>query len=439
MTEAEKAYAEAERMIAEAKQTGGRLNFDHPLTIAMAALPPEISNMRKLRLLSLSNTQITDAALERISGLSGLKSLYVDNTQITDAGLVYICVLGGLRRLNLINTKIIDLRPLRQMKSLLEIPEGGGLSFRNCAAAKADPRIAKIAAIEDSKTRAQALFDLIDAGWLPPGEITSDTPTAPSFTLPPDGPMQSQDAAPIGGDEDQEDLRQDLLRKISNTIEAIGTSNEWAGLRASAEHYRTQITKPLPDIRLKRLYSAANTLRVAFEANTQVETLGRNTDLMPPLVFAALQDVVQTHGLFFMGFPNAAEIHAQMLAGLTGARRPAEVAAAAPLVESLENKPRALDAEDQAAMADDLAAAKGEGPSAEIGENSLRGRMWNMLGAFGRKVVALGSAGIATLSGHYFILWVQANEAAILAWLTLTQGAASGWFATVMAILKGLL
>jgi hypothetical protein len=65
--------------------------------------------------------------------------------------------------------------------------------------------------------------------------------------------------------------------------------------------------------------------------------------------------------------------------------------------------------------------------------------MWNMLGAFGRKVVALGSAGIATLSGHYFILWVQANEAAILAWLTLTQGAASGWFATVMAILKGLL
>jgi hypothetical protein len=45
--------------------------------------------------------------------------------------------------------------------------------------------------------------------------------------------------------------------------------------------------------------------------------------------------VVQTHGLFFMSFPNAANIHAQMLAGLTGARHPEEVAAAAPLVQSL--------------------------------------------------------------------------------------------------------
>ena len=37
----------------------------------------------------------------------------------------------------------------------------------------------------------------------------------------------------------------------------------------------------------------------------------------------------------------------------------------------------------QRQVADDLAAAMGEGRSAEIGERSLRGRLWNMLGAFG--------------------------------------------------------
>ena len=68
--------------------------------------------------------------------------------------------------------------------------------------------------------------------------------------------MQSQDTPPLGGDEDQEDLRQDLMRKVGGLIEAIGPSNEWVGLRASASHYRDQIIKPLPDLRIKRLYSA---------------------------------------------------------------------------------------------------------------------------------------------------------------------------------------
>ena len=178
---------------------------------------------------------------------------------------------------------------------------------------------------------------------------------------------------------------------------------------------------------------------MAYEANAQAETLGRLNDMMAPLVAAALQDVLETHGLFFMGFPNAAEVHAQMLAGLTGQRHPVEVAAAATLVQSLEDKPRALDPENQAAMADDLAAAQGTGRSAEIGEQSLRGRLWNMLGAFGRKVIMLGTAGAGTLATHYFIVWVQANEAAILVWLKLTQGAASGWFSHAMTILRSWL
>jgi hypothetical protein len=325
------------------------------------------------------------------------------------------------------------------LTQLRDAPQNSGLTFKGCAAANADPQIAAIAAIGDHKTRAQALFDLIDASWTPPEEVAADTPLAPSFTLPADGPMQSQDAPPLGGDEHQEDLRQDLMRKIGGLIEAIGQSNEWAGLRASASHYRDQIINPLPDLRIKRLYSAGNTLRVAYEANAQAETLGRLNDMMAPLVAAALQDVVETHGLFFMGFPNAAEVHAQMLAGLTGQRHPVEVAAAATLVQSLEDKPRALDPEDQAAMADDLAAAQGTGRSAEIGEQSLRGRLWNMLGAFGRKVIMLGTAGAGTLATHYFIVWVQANEAAILVWLKLTQGAASGWFSHAMTILRSWL
>lgn len=462
MTNAEKAYAAAERMIAESKKKSS-LSFEHHETAAIGALPPSIAELPKLEALYLNNTAILDDALVTINGLPKLNSLYLNHTQIGDDGLARLAASTGLTRLALKGTQvtdkslawissqkdlaalyldqtsITDLRPLRLLTHLADAPKNSGLTFTDCAAANADPQVAAIAAIGDHKARAQALFDLIDAGWAPPTQIATDTPLAPGFTLPVDGPMQSQDVPPLDRDDDQEDLRQDLMRKVGGLIEAIGVSNEWTALRASASHYQDQVNKPLPEMRIKRLYSAGNTLRVAYEANAQAETLGRLNDMMAPLVAAAVRDVVETHGLFLMGFSNAAEVHAQMLAGLTGQRNPAEVAAAAPLVESLDGKPKALDPEDQAAMADDLAAALGAGRSAEIGEHSLRGRLWNMLGAFGRKVVALGTAGGGVLSGHYFIVWVQANEAAILVWLKLTQGAASGWFNHAMTILRGWL
>ncbi|WP_050527985.1 hypothetical protein [Pseudorhodobacter aquimaris] len=190
-------------------------------------------------------------------------------------------------------------------------------------------------------------------------------------------------------------------------------------------------------IRLKRLYSAGNTLRVAYEADAKAENLGRLNDMMPPLITAVLKDLVETHGLFFIGFPNAADIHAQMLAGLTGQRRPEEIAAAEPLVQSLENRPLALDAEDQAAMADDLAAAKGKGPSAEIGEKTLRARLWNMLGAFGRAIKAVTKSGGKEILKHYFIDWVRSYETLIASWLQIAQGSASGWFTNMMQVLRG--
>jgi len=97
----------------------------------------------------------------------------------------------------------------------------------------------------------------------------------------------------------------------------------------------------------------------------------------------------------------------------------------------------------QRQVADDLAAAMGEGRSAGIGERSLRGRLWNMLGAFGRKVVATGKStakwGTHAILTHDFVQWVLGNETIIAGWLVLTQGAASGWFASVVANLKGML
>ncbi|QCO56184.1 hypothetical protein EOK75_10870 [Pseudorhodobacter turbinis] len=464
MTDAEKAYAAAERMIEEAKRSGEfDLDFDTDETRALEELPPSIAELSGVGQLDFRNTRLTDASLAQISNLSDLRTLglagtpvtdagiahirnhhklealVLSNTKITEAALPHINALGTLVALLLDGTQISDIRLLRDYATKMATSGPFLLTFRHCTAAKADERVATISEIEDSQERAQALLDLIDAGWVPPGEVVADAPLAPGYVLPPDGPMRSQDSAPIGGDEDQEGLREDLVDKAATLIEAIGASNEWAALRRSAERYRTQIAKPLAEIRLKRLYSAGNTLRVAYEADAKAEKHGRFNDVIPPLIAAPLQDVVETHGLFFMGFLNGADIHAQMLAGLTGQRRPDEVAAAEPLVTSLEDKPLALDVEDQAAMADDLAAAKGEGPSAEIGEKMLRGRVWNMLGAAGRAVYAAGKGGTTVILSHDFLQWLLGNETLIKGWLQIVQGSASGWFTNMMQVLRELI
>lgn len=407
MSAADDAYRAAQRLIAKAKEEGlDKLDFDFPDTHALTGLPPEIADLPALRSLDLNNTQIAD--LSPLAALTGLGGLYLNNTQIA------------------------DLRPLRTLVRLAEGPEDGGLTFQGTAATRLDPRIAEIAEIEDPATRARELFAYLET-WVPP--VPADVPDAPTYEVPDHGPITSRADHPEGGDAEQEELRQDLLRKASVLIEAIGSSNELSILSGAARHYQAQIARDLPSIRLNLLYSAANSLRVAYEANQRATEESRYNDQLPPRAAAALADLVETHSLFFMGFPNAVEVHARMLSGLTGARNRSLLAQAEPLVQALEGKPTVLDPEDQQAMADDLAGAKGEGASAEIAERRLVGRLTNMLGAVGRKVYFGAKAGGAMILSYDIPAWLLGEKTVILTFLKSAQGVFAAWFDAVVQIL----
>jgi Leucine-rich repeat (LRR) protein len=116
-----------------------------------------------LQTLSLDSTQVSDLA--PLQGLTGLQGLSLDGTQVSDLGRLK--ELTGLQNLWLDHTQVLDLRPLRGLHQLASRPIFGGLNFQGIPAT-ADPKIAEIAEIEDPKVRAKALFDLLDAGWVPP-------------------------------------------------------------------------------------------------------------------------------------------------------------------------------------------------------------------------------------------------------------------------------
>ncbi len=175
---AEAAYAAAERMIAEAKRSGAEsLSFDNKLTHALTRLPPAVADLDKLREFDLNNTQIADLA--PLAGLTGLTVLRLDNTQIAD--LAPLAGLTGLTGLWLDGVPAIDLRPLRGLGKLVEAPGVGGLTFKDCGAARIDPRIAGIAEIEDDAERARTLFAYLE-GWEPPtgAEEESKEPVVPA-------------------------------------------------------------------------------------------------------------------------------------------------------------------------------------------------------------------------------------------------------------------
>jgi hypothetical protein len=165
MSDSDDAYERARAAIARTKAEGAtRLDLSADEGFAdLDRLPPEIGDLTRLRGLSLSNTRVAD--LSPLAGLTGLLSLSLARTPVAD--LWPLAGLTALRRLDLDTTPAADLRPLRGLTRLAEAPRGFGLRFTGCAAAKADPRIAEIAEIEDSTERARTLFDYL-RDWEPP-------------------------------------------------------------------------------------------------------------------------------------------------------------------------------------------------------------------------------------------------------------------------------
>jgi hypothetical protein len=87
-----------------------------------------IDDFPYLKLLSLSETPVTDKSMEYIRGLANLEVLYLDNTQITDAGLKSIHNLPHLRFMNLANTKVTG----EGFQYLINVPRLEDLILNDC-------------------------------------------------------------------------------------------------------------------------------------------------------------------------------------------------------------------------------------------------------------------------------------------------------------------
>jgi Leucine Rich repeats (2 copies) len=117
MTDAEKAYKEAERLIAvEQVARTGELALWRNETKALTALPPEISELHWLSVIDFS-CPVSD--LTPIKNLTALERLSISSSQVKD--LTPVKAHTRLKALSLPNSRIVDLSPLQSLASLGEI------------------------------------------------------------------------------------------------------------------------------------------------------------------------------------------------------------------------------------------------------------------------------------------------------------------------------
>lgn len=242
-----------------------------------------VAGLTKLTTLNLSNTQVAD--ITALAGLNGLTDLWLSKTHVVD--ITVLAGLAWLTDLDLSNTQVEvisplagnfdlaslmlngaearDLRPLRTLRRLVEKPGLWGLQFRDCTAAKTDPRIAEISLIEDNAERARALFDYLE-GWEqppPPRDPLLEAIIVDGrLEVPPDLP-----AAAEAEDRVKRVVHERLRDKAKALAQAAG--NTYPRLATRARALLMHVDKPFEDLDLLTIHLEVEDLADRATAGTE--------------------------------------------------------------------------------------------------------------------------------------------------------------------------
>jgi hypothetical protein len=177
MSDADKAYASAQKLIAAAREGGAtEISFDREDCHALTRIPPEIADLTALQALFLTQSGVTD--LTPLSPLTGLQRLWLKQTGVTD--LAPLSTITGLQALSLGQTSVTDLSPLSPLTGLIT------LSFDQTGVADLVPlsRLTRLQRLSFDQTGVTDLSPLspltgLQALWLNQTGVTDLTPVSP--------------------------------------------------------------------------------------------------------------------------------------------------------------------------------------------------------------------------------------------------------------------
>ncbi|WP_319528994.1 leucine-rich repeat domain-containing protein [uncultured Cohaesibacter sp.] len=395
-----------------------------------------LRHLSKLTFLDLSGTQIT--SVEPLSKLANLQKLRLSNTNVES--IAAISNLRNLRRLDLDNSQVDDLRPIKRIRNLIK---EGGLSFRDCKATAIDPELNALSQISNARERAINILDYLSQlnVWPPVTTIPKELPGAPRYLVPDNGPIV-EIGETIGLDNpEQQALQNECREKVRILIDSVQEgNNELGALVEAAKKYERLVIQDSTGILASALWSAANTLRAKHEAHKNAVIHSRINEELPPNTASALQDLLETHGIYFLGHPGAADVEKKMRDFLLGPRNPEAKEAADKLLASLEKAPTVLAPSATDPMLSDQYASNGIGPSAHMGEILLQQRLRNVFASIARKIwiFVKSKPGVAidAVIAADIINWFAGNQLWIVKFFEAVTGRYPIWIDQIIELIS---
>lgn len=408
MSAAETAYEEAERAIAKALREGGEtLDLSGEKFHALTHLPPEIARLTALRSLDLRQTAVADIA--PLAHLTALQRLFLNQTAVAD--IAPLARLTALQDLSLELAPVADLRPLAGLNRL-GTNGPPGLTFWRTTATQADGELARLAGIEDTKTRARATLAYLNT--LPPWPQPYTPKSRPDGKPPePIGrgevpAIPTPAPAPLQVVEEGGVLRPAMPGDALDAQSRLWARQGWEALRdflADLAEMRPRIGNQMPtmDKALARFeaglgadFGQVNPIALGTHGNRIIRLANTAEESLSAADAAELVELAAAIALFLERFPEWRAYREDALSHPLSAE---EVQAALPPIDAIAEElfDRAeIDPEIGRNLKDQLAAVREEAGDA-LSAKGLIASARNVLGRLAEAAVRSGKSGAAFL------------------------------------------
>jgi len=331
-------------------------------------------------------------------------------------------------------TQVEDLSSLRSLSHLREV------NFVGIPACEEDAELKAISEIEDSGERMGALLALL--AQREPARPPEPVEGGPRFHVPLTAPITLADT-PLGVSDDYDDV--ELLHECREKADALDEIAELANnvaprLSPAIKRYKKHITRLESEIGARTIWSIANTLDSIWQVHQRAELEHRINDELPPRVASCLQDLLETHRVWFLGHPGARDVFDRVRQH--GAREDAAERRelAVKVVEAAEHS-SAVSPQATGPARENIEASTTSTLAGVAALGELEDWAWNFISAVTRKVWHLakkppGGFLSQTVGGYYLIEFIVAHEPALRAFIFQLMPHGPIWWEALLTMIR---
>lgn len=363
---------------------------------------------------------------EKRKGFELLAHLSVIPTEIQE--------LDHLRILEIRGTKIKDL------SILLQLPKLEVVEFEGIDACEEDLKLKTISEMKDPKERTTKLLEWLAQNTLlePPEQRKG----GPHFIVPDEPPVfLLDDNMANSGDNDQLYLLNELRIKAADLLNITSLSDNVAPrLSGAAERYQNLIGRNADDIGARAVWSHANTLESVLQVHQRAVVDHRNSEMLPISVASCLEDLLETHRVWFLGHDGAKEVEERASKYKRSDNSSALLNSALAVVKDAEQS-GIVDLSALIPALTNIQTAHEATPSGTAALGELEDWVWNFVAAIAKKVWTVsqnppGGVLVHSLTGSYLSIFVMQNEASLGAFAREFMAHGPIWWETVLNLCR---